>query len=102
MAGLLRNDPSQSIPASNHAHEKLEQFKTTAQNFAELAATGNGMEGATATAMTNAGSNVLGATQRFNSVNVPRVEAVRRGAEATTRTAEEGAGSLNGVDVNFA
>lgn len=101
MAQLLRNDPSQSIPASNAALENIERFKRESMNFAELAATSNGMEGATDHAMNNAGQRVLEATQRFKAATDPRIEAIRQGAEDATRTGDEGQSALAGVDVSF-
>lgn len=101
MPALLRNDSAQTVDAANRANESAQNFLTKTRNFAQLAAGGTGLEGASQIAFASAGERVNASGTKFHAATSPRIDAINRSAAESLAVGDEGASALGAVDTTI-
>lgn len=101
-ANLVRNDPSQTVPASNATVDAIHSFAAVINGAAEALVSSDAAEGAFKSATDKYAAELRGAAQEYTARTSPKLEYIRTAAEDATRVGDEGAGSLNAIDVTVA
>lgn len=101
-ADLVRNDPSQTVPASNATVDAIHSFAAVINGGAETLEYSPASEGAFKQATIKYAAELRAAAQEYTARTSPKLEYIRTAAEDATRVGDEGAGSLNAVDVTIA
>lgn len=98
MADLVRNDPTQTIPASNALVDTIESFNQTVRAAAEEISNSKATEGCVQQASVAAAEALRGEADRYTAATQPKLESIRTSAESQTRVAEDGGSSVNTID----
>lgn len=98
MADLVRNDPTQTIPASNALVDTIESFNQTVRAAAEEISNSKATEGSVQEASVAAAEALRAEADRYTAATQPKLESIRTSAESQTRVAEDGGSSVNAID----
>lgn len=100
-ANLVRNDPEQTINASNVCIDKVEAFRQTIQAVATEISSSAATEGDFQIASMRAAEDLNNEVTRYTQATNPRLESIRLAAEDATRLSEEGSSVVSSIDTTI-
>ncbi|RIT36873.1 hypothetical protein D2E76_16625 [Mycobacteroides abscessus] len=99
MPQLTQQDATQTLPAVQHFHDLLEQFKQAGERYSGHCQETMALKGETRQSLIANGEQIHNAAIRVQDKAGERVDGIRQVTEHGANTAAEGAGHINSVEI---